>query len=111
MSGDSGKELVVDSVIDNALISLSSKSTVGGLFTSLYGWLTQTGSAVFIGIVITILGFLVNYYFQRKKAKRDHILWQQMFDANERAEKRKEELHLARLEAIRLGYKEENTCE
>ena len=111
MPQETGKELLTDSVIDNALISLSSKSTVGGLFTSIYGWLTQTGSAVFIGIVITILGFLVNYYYQKKKAKRDLILWQQMFDANERAEKRKEELHLARLEAIRLGQKAEEICE
>ena len=111
MPKDTGKDLVVDSVIDNALISLSSKSTVGGLFTSVYGWLTETGSAVFIGIVITVLGFLVNYYFQKKKAKRDHILWQQTFDANERAEKRKEELHQARLEAIRLGQKAEEICE
>lgn len=111
MPKELGKELLTDSVIDNALISLSSKSTVGGLFTSVYGWLTQTGSAVFIGIIITILGFLVNYYFQKKKAKRDLILWKQMFDANEKAEKRKEELHLARLEAIRLGKKAEELCE
>ena len=111
MPKEIGKELLTDSVIDNALISLSSKSTIGGLFTSIYGWLTQTGSAVFIGIVITILGFLINYYFQKKKARRDLILWQQMFDANEKAERRKEELHLARLEAIRLGQKEEELCE
>lgn len=111
MPKEIGKELLTDSVIDNALISLSSKSTIGGLFTSIYGWLTQTGSAVFIGIVITILGFLINYYFQKKKAKRDLILWQQMFDANEKAERRKEELHLARLEAIRLGQREEELCE
>lgn len=111
MSKEIGKELLTDNVIDNTLISLSSKSTIGGLFTSIYGWLTQTGSAVFIGIVITILGFLINYYFQKKKAKRDLILWQQMFDANEKAERRKEELHLARLEAIRLGQKGEELCE
>lgn len=87
-------------VVDSVVISTSSKFTVGGLFASIYGWLTQTGSAVFIGIVITILGFLMNYYFQHRKAKRDNIIWQQTYEANLRAEQRKEELHQARLQAI-----------
>lgn len=106
-----GQELLTDNVIDSTLISLSTKTTVGGLFTSIYGWFTQTGSAVFIGILITILGFLVNYYFQKKKAKRDLILWKQNYEANIRAEQRKEELHHARLEAIRLGTRIGETCE
>lgn len=104
------KDELTNQAVDTALISLSSKSTLGGLATSIYGWLTQTGSAVFIGIVITILGFLMNYYFQHRKAKRDKIIWKQTYEANIRAEQRKEELHQARLRAIAIG-KESSFCE
>lgn len=93
----------VSDLVENITIHVANKSTIGGLVTSIYGWFTQTGSAIFIGIVVTILGFLVNYYFQRKKAAREQALWEQTYSANIRAEERKEELHRARLEAIRLG--------
>lgn len=102
------EDSIAEKVVEGAFITAAHKTTVGGLFTSVYGWLTHTGSAVFIGILITILGFVVNYYFQRKRAKREYLLWEQTFEANIRAETRKEELHQARLEAIRMGISEKN---
>lgn len=100
--------IIVGKLLEGGFISAAHKTTIGGLFTSVYGWLTHTGSAIFIGILITILGFVVNYYFQKKRSKREHMLWEQTFEANIRAETRKEELHQARLEAIRMGISEKN---
>ena len=104
--------IIAGKLLESAFISAAHKTTVGGLFASVYGWLTHTGSAIFIGIVITILGFVVNCYFQKKRARREHILWKQTLEANMqaniKAEARKEELHQARLAAIRMGIPEKN---
>lgn len=96
-------EQTLGSARDSVLVSLSSKSTVGGMFTSIYGWLTHTESAIFIGIVVTLLGFVMNYIFQRRKSKREAALWEQQIQAHNRAEERKEELHKARLLALNKG--------
>ena len=98
-----GSEITLDNARDTLLVSVAVKSTWGGMLGSVYGWLTQTDSAIFIGIVITLLGFVMNYFFQRFKAKREAVLWQEQLKSHLRAEERREELHAARLFSIRNG--------
>lgn len=90
-------DLVYGEARDALLVSIATKSTWGGMFSSVYGWLTQTDSAIFIGIVVTMLGFVMNYIFQRSRSKRETSLWEEQLKAHLRAEERKEEIHKARL--------------
>ena len=96
-------ELVFGEARDALLVSIATKSTWGGMFSSIYGWLTQTDSAIFIGIVVTLLGFAMNYVFQRSRSKRETSLWEEQLKAHLRAEERKEEIHKARLFNILNG--------
>ena len=79
----------------------------GGLLTLLYGWLTDVNTAVFIGTLVTVLGFIMSLYFQRRRHIREQreteirlelILKDE--DRKHREELRKEELHLVRLEML-----------
>lgn len=103
-----GSELTMRGTSDAAIISVASKSTWGGMIASAYGWFSQSDSAIFIGIVVTLLGFIMNYVFQKRKEKRDRAIWKQQFQANARAEERMEELHKARLEAVKRGLEMES---
>ena len=84
----------------------------GGTLASVFGWFTSNGAAVFVGILITILGFVMNAWFQRRRDARE-LLYHQRKDAREEAEtalhreheikreQRLEEMHQAQLEALR----------
>ena len=84
----------------------------GGTLASVFGWFTSNGAAVFVGILITILGFVMNAWFQRRRDARE-LLYHQRKDAREEAEavlrrehqikleQRLEEIHRAQLEALR----------
>ena len=84
----------------------------GGTLASVFGWFTSNGAAVFVGILMTVLGFVMNAWFQRRTDARE-LLYHQRKDAREeaeaalrreheiRCEQRLEELHQAQLEALR----------
>ena len=72
----------------------------GGLTTLLYGWATDAGTAVFIGIVVTVLGFIMSCYFQRKRQLREKAEIDLRTELLLREEARKKELHQARLKRI-----------
>lgn len=95
---------ITDSMRDSIVISVATKTTFGGMIASFMGWFTHTGTAVFIGTLVTLLGFGMNYYFQRRKAKREDVMWEQEQRAFIKEEKRKEELHQARLKAFENTY-------
>jgi hypothetical protein len=52
--------------IDAALAAAGSKATYTGSGMVLSGWLFSSEFAVFIGIVIGVAGFLVNWYYRHK---------------------------------------------
>lgn len=95
------KEIVYNAARDTALASAGSKWTVGGLMTSVLGWVTSSGAAVLIGILVTIGGFLVTWYYQRKREKRQEAQSIREAIAFEKEELRKEELHNLRVAAIK----------
>lgn len=67
---------------------------VGGNVSVLWGALSNSGTAVFVGLVVTILGFAMNYYFKQDERKR--AVQQQDFE-----NKLKLELHEAQLAKLK----------
>ena len=61
---------VHDHTLDAAASALASKVTYAGAGTSVFGWLTSSEAGVVIGIVLGLLGLLVNYYFRRREDRR-----------------------------------------
>lgn len=55
---------------DAAIVAATNKTTVGGAITAVTGAVSDTGWIGVAGVVIALLGFLVNVYFQRKREKR-----------------------------------------
>lgn len=56
---------------DGMMASVSSKIGMGGgTATSIFGWMTTNEAAVLIGLCITVIGFLLNLFFQYKREKR-----------------------------------------
>lgn len=72
----------------------------GGSLYSVYGWLTSNGAAVLIGILVTILGFIVNYIYQRRREKREIEQAKFLRELQVAEERRREELHQAQLAAL-----------
>lgn len=73
----------------------------GGTLTTAFGWLASNGAAVFIGIVVTVLGFVVNYVFQRRRDKREAELAEFQRNIELAEERRRQEMHEAQLAALR----------
>lgn len=86
---------------DASIASVASKATVYGWAGSMFGFLTDAGIAVAIGTVITVAGFLLNWYFQRrvKKKELELIESKDKRDAEQHEWARAE--HLARMEVIK----------
>lgn len=60
-----------DSINDIAIASMTTKYGMGGgVLTSLIGWLSSNEAVVIIGIIVTLLGFIINLIFQIKREKR-----------------------------------------
>lgn len=59
--------------LDAALAAAGSKVTYTGAGTSLLGWLTSSEAGVVIGIVLGIVGLLVNLYFKHREDKRQQV--------------------------------------
>ncbi|HHP4504691.1 hypothetical protein B9X73_03900 [Acinetobacter baumannii] len=49
----------------------ATKSMYAGGGVTLFGWYFQVSAATAIGLIITVLGFLVNFYFQYRRDKRE----------------------------------------
>lgn len=55
---------------DAALAAVGSKATYAGAGASVSGWLLSSEGAALVGILIGILGLLVNFYFKRREDRR-----------------------------------------
>ena len=73
----------------------------GGTLASIFGWFTSNDAAVFIGILITVLGFVMNAWFQRRRDAREEAEAALRREHEIKREQRLEEMHQAQLEALR----------
>ena len=61
----------------NAITAASHKATIGGSIMALFGGITATELAAVGGLVLAVLGFAVNLYFQWREDRRkseEHII-------------------------------------
>lgn len=56
--------------IDATMAAIGSKATYTGAGASILGWLMSSQAGIFVGIVLGIGGFLVNWYYRHKEDKR-----------------------------------------
>ena len=88
----------------DAVTAASQKATIGGSIMALFGGITATELAAVGGLVLAVLGFAVNLYFQWREDRRkseEHIIRLASFDrrigaddprpARKRVERRKVE--------------------
>lgn len=60
-----------DLITDGSIANMTAKYGMGGgAVTSFIGWLSSSEAVILIGVIVTILGFLVNFMFQMRRDKR-----------------------------------------
>ncbi len=59
--------------VSTAVSAAASKAMYGGAGGTLLGWAASIDWLTLAGVVIALLGFLLNAYFQYKKSKRDEL--------------------------------------
>lgn len=82
-------------------ITVSKWGMSGGTVAAALGWLTSNGAAVLIGICVTVLGFVINYIFQRRRDRREAEQAKFSRELELAEEKRRQELHEVQLLVIR----------
>lgn len=82
----------------------------GGFMTLMYGWLTDANTAIFIGVMVTIGGFLMSLYFQQRRAAKERREAEFRMQLLLKEEDRKQELHLAKLQRM-LNTNETSTSD
>ena len=73
----------------------------GGTITTFVGWATSSAFAVLVGIVATVLGFIVNYVYQHRRHVREETESLFRRKLKEAEETRRIEMHLAQLAALK----------
>lgn len=87
--------------VDAALAAAGSKATYTGSGMVLSGWLFSSEFAVLVGIVIGILGFLVNWYYRHKLTSTEiKFRLDELHLKHEQNEREKLE-HSQRMDALR----------
>lgn len=87
---------------DQVWTSISNRFGLGGgFFTVLYGWVTNAETAILIGVIATIGGFIMSFYFQRRKNSRERNEYALREQVIKREEERKEEIHREMLKQFR----------
>lgn len=97
--------------IDAALAATGSKATYTGSGMVLSGWLFSSEFAVFVGVVIGIAGFIVNWYYRHKltnteiKFKLDELQMKQEQNERDKAE------HIARMQTMHSRKDDHSLCD
>lgn len=94
-----GNNLTTQS-IEATAITLSSKSMGGGVFTATVGYLSSSGAAVLIGVLVTLMGFALSTYFNRRRDRREEREWKFKKSLLMAEELRNQEQHAANLRLI-----------
>lgn len=87
--------------VDSTMIALGTKSMGGGTISLILGYLSSSGFAVLLGIILTLLGFISTQYFQRRQNLRNKEKWELERAQLKAEEERRKELHELQLARIR----------
>jgi len=63
-----------NNTVEATVTSVASRGMGGGAATSMVGWLASNEAIALIGVIITVLGFVVNLIFQIRRDRRDQEL-------------------------------------
>ena len=86
---------------DAALASVGLKTTVYGYGASLFAFLSDGGVAIAIGTIVTLAGFAMNWYYQRRRNKREALLKEDALKRQQEQHEWLREEHEARMAIIR----------
>lgn len=96
-----------DTINDTTIANFTAKYGMGGgALTSVIGWLSSSEAVVLIGVIVTILGFLVNLIFQVRRDKRQKErddLEKQLLIAKEKREEKLFEEQMKQLKEHKNG--------
>ena len=56
--------------LEAATSAVASKSTYGGAAASVLGWMLSSEFTVIVGIVVAVVGLVVNWYYKAKADRR-----------------------------------------
>lgn len=62
---------LVNHTTDATLAAIGSKATTAGGLAGLFAFFTSSQFVAFISIAVTVGGFWMNWYFKRRRDKRD----------------------------------------
>lgn len=65
------KDQSVSAAVEITGASIASKTTTAGAGVAGLGWWFSSEAAVFVGILIGVLGLVVNVYFQMRRDRRE----------------------------------------
>lgn len=65
------QQQVVDSTIDATLAAVGSKTTWTGAGAAVFGWATSSGFGVLIGAIGVVVGLLMQWYYNRRRDRRE----------------------------------------
>ena len=65
---------LIDTAVDTAVTSAATKTMTCGGMTAAYGWVTSNEGIAIIGLVLTIIGFVINLIFQLRRDRRETAL-------------------------------------
>jgi len=91
---------------DATMVKVGSATTYGGAGSTLFGWLTINDIAAIVGMVGVIVGVGLQAYFGVNRNRRERAAHDAENSARAEQKRRDDELHQARLEAIRSGREE-----
>ena len=62
-----------DHITPETISAVATKTTYAGAGTSAIGWITSSEGVAAIGLLLALLGFIVNLYFKIKQDKREAV--------------------------------------
>lgn len=65
------QQQAVEAAVDTVLVKAGSGMTVTGASTAVFGWLTSSGFGVLIGAIGVVAGLLMQWYFNRRRDRRE----------------------------------------
>lgn len=91
------------------LIPLTNKLQGGGFATTAVGWLASSTGIAITGLVLTIIGFAANMFYQRKRDWRDKEATKLRTKLELKDDLRKQELHDLQMQVLKKELESADT--